>query len=117
MLYRKITSAVKLSRQETGKTKLQSREVRLAKRVSVVIIFLFIVWTPVVVLEIFYDFDFSNCIVEQAGTVSVWITCANGALNPIVYSRGNAEIKKCIRRMFGCKRRVAPQVDSRISGR
>ena len=78
---------------------------------------MFVVCTPVVVLEIFFDFNFSNCIVEQAGTVSVWITCANRALNPIVHSRGNAEVKKCIRRMFDCKRRVAPQVDSRISGR
>ena len=69
MLYRKIT--VKLSREETGKRKVQSREVRLAKRLSVVTIFLFIVWTPVVLLEIFYNFDFSNCIVKQAGTVSV----------------------------------------------
>ena len=115
MLYRKIT--VKLWREETGKTKVQSREVRLAKRLSVVIIFLFIVLTPVVLLEIFYNFDFSHCIVKQAGTVSVWITCANGALNPIVYSRGNAEVKKCIRCMFGCKHIVASQLDSRISGR
>ena len=94
ILYRKITSAVKLSRQETGKTRIQSREIRLAKRVAVVIIFLFIVWAPVVILEIFYNLDFSNCTVEQAGAVSVWITCANGALNLIVYSRGNAEVKK-----------------------
>ena len=116
ILYRKITSAVKLSRQETGKTRIQSREIRLAKRVAVVIIFLFIVWAPVVVLEIFYNLDFSNCIVEQAGAVSVWITCANGALNPIVYSQGNAEVKKCIRRLFGRKGRVAPQKNSPNSG-
>ena len=109
MLYKKITNTVKLSRLRTGKTGIQSREIKLAKRVAVVIAFLFIVWTPVVVLEMFYNFSFSNCLVEQAGVVSVWITCVNGALNPIVYSSGNSEIKKGIKNIFGCSRKVAPQ--------
>lgn len=108
VLYKKITNTVKLSRQRTGKVGIQSREIKLAKRAAVVIAFLFIVWTPVVVLEIFYNFNFSNCIVEQAGAVSVWITCVNGALNPIVYSRGNIEIKKGIKNIFGSSRKIAP---------
>ena len=117
VLYKKITNTVKLSRQRTGKVGIQSREIKLAKRAAVVIAFLFIVWTPVVVLEIFYNFNFSNCIVEQAGAVSVWITCVNGALNPIVYSRGNSEIKKGIKNIFGSSRKIAPHQNPWKSGR
>ena len=105
VLYIKIAKTVKLSRQNTGVVQVSRSETKLAKTVAFVIGFLFLVWTPVVVLEFFYNFNFSSCIVEQAGTVSVWITCVNGALNPIVYSYRNDEVQKYIVKMRSCFRK------------
>ena len=105
VLYIKIAKTVKLSRQNTGVVQVSRSETKLAKTVAFVIGFLFLVWTPVVVLEFFYNFNFSSCIVEQAGTVSVWITCVNGALNPIVYSYRNDEVQKYIVKMRICFRK------------
>ena len=69
---------------------------------GIIIAFLFGVWAPVLVLEIIYQTDFKSCIVEQAGTVSVFITCLNGAINPLVYSYRNDEVKMYIFKVFRC---------------
>jgi 7 transmembrane receptor (rhodopsin family). len=60
-------------------------ETKLAKTIAMVIGCLYFVWVPVVLLEIVYNFDFSECGVEQAGSVSVWITSLNGCLYPVIY--------------------------------
>ena len=105
VLYRKIAKTVKLSRQNTGVVQVRRSEIKLAKTVAFVTGFLFLVWAPVVVLEIFYNLNFLSCIIEQAGTVSVWFTCVNGALNPIVYSYRNEEVHKYIVKMYSCFRK------------
>ena len=105
VLYIKIVKFVKLSRQNIGVVQVSRSETKLAKSVAFVIGFLYLVWAPVVVLEFFYNFNFSSCAVERAGTVSVWITCVNGALNPIVYSYRNDEVQKYIVKMLSCFRR------------
>ena len=105
VLYSKIAKTVKLSRQNTGVAQVSRSETKLAKTVKFVIGFLYLVWAPVVVLEFFYNFSFSSCAVEQAGSVSVWFTCVNGALNPIVYSYRNDEVQKYIVKMLSCFRR------------
>ena len=98
--------AVKRSRTSAGVVQVRKSDVKLAKTVLFVIGFLFLVWSPVVILEIFYNFDFSNCTVEQAGIVSVWITGINGVLNPIVYSYRNNEVKKYVFKLFRCKNNI-----------
>ena len=105
VLYSKIAKTVKLSRQNTGVAQVSRSETKLAKTVKFVIGFLYLVWAPVVVLEFFYNFNFSSCAVEQAGSVSVWFTCVNGALNPIVYSYRNDEVRRYIMKMLSCFRK------------
>ena len=63
----------------------QSSEVRLAKTVAMVIGCLYAVWVPVVMMEVVYNFDFSDCVVEQGGTSAVFITSLNGCLYPLIY--------------------------------
>ena len=79
-------------------------EVKMAKTVGFVILFLVIVWIPVLVLEIFYAIGSESCIIEQLGVVSVWITCSNGMVNPIVYSIRNQNFRKSMWRLVRCKR-------------
>ena len=111
VLYKKILKKVRLSRQKADVDESERNEFRLAKTVGIIIAFLFLVWAPVLALEIIYQTDFKNCIVEQAGTVSVFITCLNGAINPLVYSYRNDEVKKYILKVFYCCKRGHEEED------
>ena len=113
VLYKKILKKVRLSRQIADVDESERNEIRLVKTVGIVIAFLFLVWAPVLVLEIIYQTDFKSCIVEQAGTVSVFITCLNGAINPLVYSYRNDEVKKYILKVFRCCNRRREEEDPR----
>ena len=72
----------------------QKREIKLAKTIIIIIGVLYMVWIPVVVLEIFFNLNFAGCLVSKMGTVSVWLTCFNGCLNPPLYAYRNVEVKK-----------------------
>lgn len=79
-------------------------EVKMAKTVGFVFLFLVIVWVPVLILEIFYAIESESCIMEQLGVVSVWITCSNGMINPVVYSLRNKDFHRAILQLIHCKR-------------
>lgn len=79
-------------------------EVRMAKTVGFVFLFLVIVWIPVLILEIFYAVGSHSCIIEQLGVVSLWITCSNGMINPVVYSLRNKDFHRAILQLVHCKR-------------
>ena len=72
----------------------QSSEVRLAKTVAMVIGCLYAVWVPVVMMEVVYNFDFSDCIVEQGGTSAVFVTSLNGCLYPLIYFYRIKEVRR-----------------------
>jgi len=115
LLYIRINATVKQSSRNAGCTTLPKRsDVKLAKTIGFVIGFLFLVWIPVVILEVFYNFHFSECIVEQAGTVSVWITCINGAINPMVYSYRNSEVRKYVIKLLNWFRCSKKQLSSQL---
>ncbi|XP_078384487.1 histamine H2 receptor-like [Oculina patagonica] len=79
-------------------------EVKMAKTVGFVFMFLVIVWIPVLILEIFYAIGSESCIIEQLGVVSVWLTCSNGMMNPVVYSLRNKDFRRAILQLVHCKR-------------
>lgn len=86
-------------------------EVKMAKTVGFVFLFLVIVWVPVFILEIFYATGYGSCIIEQLGVVSVWITCSNGMINPVVYSLRNKDFHRAMLQIVHCRR---PQSASAI---
>ena len=79
-------------------------EVKMAKTVGFVFTFLVIVWIPVLILEIFYAIGSQSCIMEKLGVVSVWLTCSNGMINPVVYSLRNKDFHRAILQLIQCKR-------------
>ena len=79
-------------------------EVNMAKTVGVVIIFLVIVWIPVLIVEIFYARGSQSCIIMKLDVVSVWLTCSNGMINPVVYSLRNKDFRHAILELVHCKR-------------
>ena len=89
-----VTSMKEISK-EVGEIR-QEREMKLSKTIVIIIGVLYMVWTPVVVLEILYNHKFKNCVVSKMEIVSAWLTCFNGCLNPLLYSYRNAEVKKFI---------------------
>lgn len=113
VLYKMMLKKVRLSRQTADVDESERNEIKLVKTVGIIIAFLFLVWAPVLVLEIIYQTDFKNCIIEEVGTVSVFITCLNGAINPLVYSYRNDEVKKYILKVFCCCKRRHEEEDSR----
>lgn len=76
----------------------------MAKTVAFVFMFLVFVWMPILILEIFYVVGSESCIVEQLGVVSVWLTCSNGVINPIVYSLRNKDFHRSMLQLLHCKR-------------
>ena len=79
-------------------------EVKMAKTVSFVIMFLVIVWIPVLIMEGFYATRSQSCVVEKLGDVSLWLTCSNGMINPVVYSLRNKDFRHAILELINCKR-------------
>ena len=79
-------------------------EVKMAKTVGFVFTFLVIVWIPVLILEIFYAIGSQSCIIEKLGVVSLWLTCSNGMINPVVYSLRNKDFHRAILKLIHCKR-------------
>ena len=77
-----------------SKAAVTASEVKLAKTVALVIGCLYAVWIPVVIMEVVYNFDFDNCIVEQTGSACVFVTSLNGCLYPLIYFYRIKEVKK-----------------------
>lgn len=96
-LHRGITSA-------SDTIRATRMEVKMAKTVGFVFLFLVIVWIPVLILEIFYATGSQSCLIEKLGVVSLWITCSNGMINPVVYSLRNQDFRRAILQLIHCKR-------------
>ena len=79
-------------------------EVKMAKTVGFVFMFLVIVWIPVLIMEIVYAIESQSCIIEKLGLVSVWLMCSNGMINPVVYSLRNKDFRHAILQLIHCKR-------------
>lgn len=91
-----------VARGDPNRSRRQS-EIKLAKTVGYVIMALVIVWTPVLGLEVVYALDSGHsCIVKQIGIMSVWITCTNGIVNPIIYSVRSRQFKDVFRKLACC---------------
>ncbi|XP_047134044.2 RYamide receptor-like [Hydra vulgaris] len=72
----------------------QRKEMKLAKTIFIIIGVMYLVWSPVVIIEILYNLEFKVCVISKIGVISLWLTCINGCLNPLVYSYRNAEVKR-----------------------
>ena len=79
-------------------------EVKMAKTVGIVIMFLVIVWIPVLIMEFFYARRTQSCLIEKLDVVSVWLACSNGMINPVVYSLRNKDFRHAILKLINCKR-------------
>ena len=96
-LYGNIIKSAKATRRQVVHASTSARvEMKLAKTVGIIISVLFLVWLPVLGLEVVYAFDSSSCTVEQLGVVSLWIICLNGIVNPAVYCYRNRDFRKTI---------------------
>jgi len=85
-------------------------EVKMAKTVGLVIMFLVIIWIPVLVVELVYARRSYSCIIEKLDVVSVWLTCSNGMINPVVYSLRNEDFRHAILKLIHCKRQRSASV-------
>ena len=97
-LYIGIFRITRLSRQRTtsrgsASASLTKREMRVAKTIAIVIGIMFAIWIPALILEYFYAIGTESCIVQMAGPVSVWLSCSNGVVNPILYFYRNPHLR------------------------
>ena len=84
-----------------GETRL---EVKMAKTVGFVFMFLVIVWIPVLILELFWATRSQSCVIKHLGVASLWLNCSNGMINPVVYSLRNKDFRRAMRQLIHCKR-------------
>lgn len=99
-----IVRHVKLSRKEIQSPNSTihqnySSDVRLAGTVIYVVVFLYVVWTPVLILETVYTDLYDICTVKKLDILSVWFASCNCCINPVIYSRRNPEIRKYTRKI------------------
>ena len=73
---------------------MQERELKLTRAMAKIIVSMYIIWIPILVVEVVYTKYYSQCIVKKIDLVSVVLTSSSGMLNPILYSYKNEEIKK-----------------------
>ena len=79
---------------------ITQRESRMAKTMFIAVGIMFVVWIPALVLEYFYAAATHSCLVQMAGPVSVWLSCSNGIVNPVLYFYRNATLRKETRKML-----------------
>jgi len=77
--------------------------------VGLVIMFLVIIWIPVLVVELFNVTGNDSFLIEP-DVVSVWLTCSNGMINPVVYSLRNRDFRHAILKLIHCKRQRSASV-------
>ena len=120
VLYVGIFRMTRASRQQTtsrgaASASLAKREMRVAKTIAIVIGIMFAIWIPALVLEYFYAIGTESCIVQMAGPVSVWLSCSNGVVNPILYFYRNPYLRgeiikklpsSCVRCFRACRRKA-----------
>ena len=112
-LYQKIIKEVRASkaaiRKSFSKSLSTSREVspditkksyegKLSKTVGYVILLLFIIWAPILGVEIFYAYD--DACWMLFGDISIWLVFLSGCFNPFIYSFRNKEIKKSFKELM-----------------
>lgn len=78
-------------------------EIKLAKTVGYVILALTVVWIPVLAMEVVYAlYSGKSCLVKKIGIFSVWVTCTNGVVNPIIYSIRSRQFQTVLRKLLKC---------------
>ena len=81
----------------------RSFEIKLAKTVGYVVLALVLVWIPVLAMEIVYALDSGDsCLVKRIGIFSVWLTCTNGVVNPLIYSMRSKQFKGVLIKLLKC---------------
>ena len=84
--------------------KKRDKEFKLARTVGIIIILLYVVWLPVIGMEVVYAVLAHTCVIAQVGTVSVWLTCTSGAIHPIIFLSKNKEYRYTILvKVFGLR--------------
>ena len=79
-------------------------EVKMAKTVGLVIMFMVIIWVPVLVVELAYTRRSHSCVIEKLDVVSVWLAWSSGMINPVVYSLRNNDFRRAVLKLIHCKR-------------
>ena len=105
--YLKILSTARLSKQQMSEihdsNEHENNEIKLAKTVGYVILALVLVWIPVLAMEVVYALESENsCVVKKIGIFSVWITCTNGVVNPIIYSIRSSQFQTVLKKLLKC---------------
>ena len=78
-------------------------EIRLAKTVGYVVFALVLVWMPVLAMEIVYGMESGDsCLVKTVNIFSVWLTCTNGVINPLIYSIRSKQFKSVLKKLLKC---------------
>ena len=96
ILYFLIYKKVQNSKKDLKSFQISNRELKLARTIGKIIIFLYFVWLPVTGIEIVYALWAHTCVIGQVGAVSVWLTCTSGAINPIIFLSKNKKFRQTI---------------------
>ena len=101
LIYIKIYMHVNRSREHilelSRTTILMSVEIRLAKTMGIIISLLYLIWLPVLVIEVLRSNNFNECTIKKVDSFNVWLTCLNGCLDPLVYSFRSSEVKESLK--------------------
>ena len=101
LIYIKIYMYVNRSREHilelSRTTILMSVEIRLAKTMGIIISLLYLIWLPVLVIEVLRSNNFNECTIKKVDSFNVWLTCLNGCLDPLVYSFRSSEVKESLK--------------------
>ena len=101
IIYIKIYTHVNRSREHLREmsttTTLMSVEIRLAKTLGIIISLFYLIWLPVLVIEVLRSHNFNKCTIKKVDSFNVWLTCLNGCLDPLVYSFRSSEVKESLK--------------------
>ena len=101
LIYIKIYTHVNRSREHLREmsttTTLMSAEIRLAKTMGIIISLFYLIWLPVLVIEVLRSHNFNKCTIKKVDSFNVWLTCLNGCLDPLVYSFRSLEVKESLK--------------------
>lgn len=92
-LYHLVRRHIKFLRGSSSNNPIEESDKAFTDSMMYVVVTLFIMWIPVLIVELFYTEFNDQCVVKIIDLINTFLSI-NCFLNPILYSYGNREVRK-----------------------
>ena len=102
VFYYLIYREVRNSRKDLKHFHVTDKEFKFARTIGIIILLLYLVWLPVIGMEVVYAVLAYTCTISKVGVISVLLTCTSGVINPLIFLSKNKKYRHTIFKVIFC---------------